>query len=244
MQIGGIGNQHNSSSHHVTECMHTHAVQKKGSVATGANGTNTTVTQSESILSAQPEASFSLSAWLDKTRTGLKNLWGKIWGSSEGMLSTGNGNMSQGTTESAMAEVTEDMPEAEEMLGTAQIAAVAAAIAHPQASENPPDFVAVENFEKQRETVGQRARVKFKEVASQLMGQLPGRFAGFFAGSSFQTKQEQPRQELRRQGKARENGVDFENMPENDSHLMDSYDSTGNYRKLGEEVQSNISVRK
>ncbi len=136
------------------------------------------------------------------------------------------------------------MPETEDMIGTAQIAAASTAIVQPRATQDIPYFVTAENIDKQRETLWQRAKVRFKEVASQLMGQLPGRFAGFFAGSSFQTKQEQSREEMHRRSKARSEGAEFDSMAENDSHLMDSYDSSGNYRKLGEGVAGNISVRK
>lgn len=257
MQVGGIGHNHDSSSHQVTNCMHTHATKKEGSVGSAASGTPNTTAQQVAV-STQPEGQFSLSAWLDKTWGSAKKLWGNIWGGNEVAVDAQAGTQSgeaqvlaqmneNNLADSVGANVSDQhrqQPEMADTLSTPQIAAAATALHQTQNVQNNPYFSAIEDTGRQQETVWQRVKVKFKDVAGKLMGHLPGRFTSFFAQSSFQTKQEQSKEDLRRRSKYREDEVEIDCMLADDSHLQDSYNKKGEYSKLAGDVQSNISVRK
>ena len=256
MQVGGIGHNHDSSSHQVTNCMHTHAAKREGAAASPSTGMqNVTVQQA---TTTQPEGQFSLSAWLDKTWGGAKKLWGSIWGgnvvATDGQVGTQSGEAqvlaqvgdrnvsdSMGTN---VATRQEQQPDLTQNVSTPQIAAAATAVQQSPSVQNNPYFSAVGDVGRQEETVWQRVKVRFKDVAGKLMGHLPGRFTSFFAQSSFQTKQERPKEDLRRRSKYRKDEVEIDCMLSDVSHLQDSYNKKGEYSKLAGEVQSNISVRK
>lgn len=256
MQISGIGHNHDSSSHQVTNCMHTHATKKEGAAGSLASVSQSTTAQQ--AVTTQPEGQFSLSAWLDKAWGGTKKLLGSIWSGNEvatdGQAGTQSGeaqvlaqiseNSLADSVGANVAEQNRHQPQVADTLSTPQIAAAATAVSQPQTLQSNPYFSAIEDTGRQQETMWQRVKVKFKDVAGKLMGHLPGRFTSFFAQSSFQTKQERPKEDLRRRSKFREDDVEIDCMLADVSHLQDSYNKKGEYSKLAGDVQSNISVRK
>jgi len=93
MQIGGIGNEHNSGHHNVTNCLHEHSVGKKDSGAF-RSGALDSITLSSQNVTPQQEGQLSLSAWLDKTLHSGKDLLQRIWGSDPTAVTSGTGGQS------------------------------------------------------------------------------------------------------------------------------------------------------
>ncbi len=83
MQLGGIGSNHGTGSHQVTNCMHQHTPMQK----TGSTGAMTSEVSAQAAqLQAkqqQQTAQFSLSAWVQKLLGSGKNFFGGIWGTNQ-----------------------------------------------------------------------------------------------------------------------------------------------------------------
>lgn len=250
MQINGIGSEHNSHSHTVTNCLHEHTgSDKESGIMRSAAMDAVTLTNQDTIV--QQDAQFSLSAWLNDTLKSGKSLLHRIWGSED----TANTTLAKGHSveEQVLAQLGEDGAmagigvdangqssygkqgqQADHMLQTAQIATAATVINPIQNNtvQHNPYFSAVEDTGRHQETLWQKVRVKFKDIASQLSGHLPGKFAGFQSKSSLQTKQEQTKEDLRKRSKFREDEVEIDCVLTDDSYLLDSYDKKGEYTKL------------
>ena len=235
MQLGGIG--HDSDSHHVTNCMHSHSHYDKTGAAGGAGTQAGMSPQAFNAQERQADAQFSLSSWLEKTLVSGRKLWRGIWGSggTEGVGGPG----SQSGAEQTMAQIHDvnaaegpSSPLGQDSLHTPQIAAAATALTQQQELHNNPWFLAVDRVAEQQGNLWQRMKVGFKNVAGQLAGHLPGKFLGAQAKGSFQTKQERPKEDLRKKSTFRKDEVEIECMLTDDSYLLDSYDKNGEYSRL------------
>ncbi len=244
MQLGGVGVEHSASMHQVTECMHNHAHGMKagsGSVST-ASGAAAQAQQTEALQ----EMPFSLSAWLEKTLGRGKRVLGNIWGSnavsasgeeggksdtSQVMAQISGGSIADGVGANVTGEESRRQ-DASLMMHTPQIAAAATAIKDPQTMRDNPYFTAVEDTAVVQETLWRKVKVKFKDIAGQLAGHLPGKFFNFQAKNSFQEKQEQPKEDLRKRSKYRRDEVEIDCVLTDDSYLLDSYDRKGAYSRL------------
>ena len=243
MQLGGIGNKHNATMHQVTHCIHDHShAPNSGASAGAAAQSNLQTLQPQTDQNIQ----FSLSSWLDKTLGSGKRLLKNIWGDHQNTNSSEtNGNS---LNPQIMAQIYADnsqdkqgnnssgrnhqQPELSPPLHTPQIAAAATAIAAPEAQHQGSYYAAAEEIGMGRETIWQKVRVKFKDIASQLTGHLPGNVFNFQAKSSFQAKQEQPKEDLRKEPKLQRDHVDINSHLTEDNYLLDSYDRNGAYSKL------------
>jgi len=238
MQLGGIGIEHSADMHQITRCAHDHAHSAKAGAAASASSVSGQILQAET----QTEAQFSLSAWLEKTLGSGKRMLGSIWGSSETGIPGENAGpqgmvqgLSQETGGSAGADAAgqgSHQPDSSRVLHAPQIAAAASAVPDPQTLHRDPYFSAVEDTGRQQETLWQKMRVKFNEVTGQLSGHLQRKFFSFQAKSSFEEKQERPRENLRRQNRRRRDTVELGSARMDDNYLLDSYDRKGGYSRL------------
>ena len=243
MQLGGIGNEHNSSAHQVTNCIHDHShAPKYGDAASTAAHSSTQNLQSESGQNIP----FSLSSWLDKTLGNGKRLLQNIWGENSNSNSgEANGNS---LNPQIMAQIYADnlqnnsgdrssgqnrqQPDISNPLHTPQIAAAATAITSLEPHHQSSYYATTEEIGMGRESIWQKIRVKFKDIASQLTGHLPGNVFNFQAKNSFQASQEQPKENLHKQNKMQRDQVDINSHLIEDNYLLDSYDRKGAYSKL------------
>lgn len=245
MQLNGIGSSHGAEAHHVTNCMHEHAQSpKSGGAGAAAQGMSSQAFQAET---RQAEAQLSLSAWLQRALNKGKRFWGSVWGSGE---PTSLGEIALKAAEEQLAAQADLNRETEagsarqsasrqdvgqilpQGLHTPQIAAAATAVVQPHNLQNNPYFAAVEKMEDSQGNLWQRMRVKFRNAAGQLAGHLPGKFFSAQTKSSFQAKQEQPKEDLRKKSKFRKDEVEIDCVLTDDSYLLDSYDRKGEYSKL------------
>lgn len=207
MQINGLGNgtgQHLHNMHQVTDCKHGQSVSKKGSSAASTSSKDTV--QKYDNQSTQSEGGFSLSFYWKKILAAGQKLFISIWGEAKDSSADLDG----------LAETSEEAASAAELAGTAL---------SKQDLHNNPYFSAIEDTGKQKQTVWEKVRVRFQS----LTGQLAGRFAG---RNSFQTKQQKPKQDLRKHSRYRQDDLEIDCILTDDSYLLDSYDRKGEYSRL------------
>lgn len=214
MQINGIGSNNHSDMHHVTNCIHNHKHRLEGKVG-GAGGANVTATPSVPTSEQQSQTTFDISAWLQNTLSGVRGLFGKIWGSD-----TMQQNLQQDLQQLSDAKT----------LHTSQIEAASAAVQPPQNFNNNPYFAAIQENETPQQNIWQKIKVRFQNIA----GFLAKRFS-FAGGGAFQTKQERPKEDLRRHSRYRKDEVEIDCIVTDESYLMDSYNKKGEYSKLSTE---------
>ena len=260
MQVNGIGNEHNSSHHNVTNCLHEHSVGKKDSGAFRSSGIDS-LTLSGQNSTSQQEGQLSLSAWLDKTLHSGKDLLQRIWGSDPTAVTNGTGG--QSLEAQVMAAFNDDGMAAgvgrdangqtnygaysvptHQSLHTSQIAA-ATTMVQPETArmihQNPYFVTAADD---RPPKIWQKMKVKMKDVTGRLSGRLPGRLAGFWAKGAFQTKQEHPKEDLRKKSKYHQDKLEIDCVLTDDSYLQDSYNRKGEYSRLAGDMRGNMSTRK
>ena len=227
MQIGGLGSGHDASDHYVTNCIHDHDSTKKllGGNAAKASAPESTPA-SLSTLSQDPQ--FSLSEWLRNMLGGGRSLLRNIWGSSPVESDSAQTAGKQISSPQVMAQIGDP--------STASTAANASVTVQPQIQfksvHNNPYFSAVEDTGDQKQTLWQKMRVRFHNVSGHLNGKLPQKFFGFQAKNSFHTKQEKPKEDMRKHSRYREDTLEIDCFLTDDSYLMDSYDRKGEYSTL------------
>lgn len=235
MQLNGIGSGHGTESHHVTNCIHSHGTREK----TGGAGASGALQDASAGLKTEirQQEQFSLTDWLQRTVTGGKRLWRNIWGSTEaGQSQTGEketGDRRAFETASGLQQGTGNRSgsSASTVSAVPTAAAEAAASAHAQDLQHNPYFSLQEKAGETQGNVWQKIRVKLKEGAGQLTGHLPG-FLNLRNGNSFQTKKEQPREDLRKKSRFKRDQVEIDCVLTDDSYLLDSYDRKGEYSRL------------
>lgn len=236
MQLNEIGSGHGSSAHHVTNCMHDHAhMDKVGKI--GAAASSGMSAQALMAAESQADAQFSLAAWLDKTLNSGRRLWGSIWGNGDAVGTVDAGGTANAGREAGAEQIAAILPQddsgsGQQTLHAPQIAAAVSAVMQPQDIHNNPYFSAVERLDDQQGNLWRRVKVKFNNMAGQLTGHLPEKFFSAQARNSFQTKQERPKEDLRKHSKFRRDELVIDCVLTDDSYLLDSYDRRGEYSKL------------
>lgn len=244
MQMNGIGSNH-SNMHHVTNCIHDHKHSLEGKVGGAAANTSAT-SQQVTATSEQSGQAFSLSGWLQNTLSGARSLLGNIWGSKEdavqgevavqageetmadiaaqnvSAITTGSASIQSGLQQSLHREQAQT-----NTLHASQIEAASATVQPAQNFNNNPYFAAIQEDAAPRQTMWQKLKVRFQNIS----GFLAKRFS-FSNSSSFQTKQERPKEDLSRHSRYREDEVEIDCILTDDSYLMDSYNKKGEYSKL------------
>ncbi len=234
MQIGGINSGLNShgSSHHVTNCLHDHDVAKKapGGLKISASSSASTV----QTVSEPTAEFFPLADVLRKMLSTGRNLWGYIWGT--------NASASQGEAAAARGDVAADHEQVMAQVGAADfaerhsphVAAASSAVQVPQMMvQNNPYFTAVSHTGADKEHILNRLRIRFRDVTGQMLKRFGGKLTGnLFGKSSFKNHRKQPKEDLRKHSRYREDGLELDCVLTDDSYLMDSYDRRGEYTQL------------
>lgn len=246
MQLNGIGSEHSADLHHVTACLHDHSATspKVGGAAMQSSSMGTQILQTGEL---EQEGQFSLSAWLEKTMGSGKRLLGRIWngnetaaagvpgdkqGEAQVMAQIGDDSISASISANVSGQTTNSQTDPTRTIHTPQIAAAATAAVQPQSIQDNPYFSTVQSSGDRQETIWQRVRVKFKDIAGRLAGHLPGKFFGAQAGNLFHAKQEKPKEDLRKHSRFRKDELEIDCILTDDSYLLDSYDRKGEYSKL------------
>lgn len=229
MQINGLGNGtgHNHNMHQVTGCMHDESVLKKGSAAAASGSQN--AKQGNLSQYTQQESGFSLSSWWKKLLAGGQKLFVSIWGEAPATKTV------ESTKDEGLQDVDQVMASLGESetgqsdMGTPASSTGAEAIAGTAHSKpdlhNNPYFSAIEDTGKQKQNAWEKVRVRFYSMT----GHLAGRFSG---RNSFQTKQQKPKEDLRKHSRYRQDDLEIDCILTDDSYLLDSYDRKGEYSKL------------
>lgn len=210
MQIGGIGSEHNTHMHNVTNCMHESPAVNKPKTG-GMSAAQTAAQQPQQQGAQNGNNVFSWSDFFDRFFGSTKKLFGRIWG--------GSGEKDGGTAEEAADE---------------QNMASLAATAMPAGERddrinNNPFFTPVTVSPEQPRGIIRRVRYKVQRAA----GQLSKRFSFLGSGNnSLDAKKREKKEDLRRRSRYREDDVEIECMLTDDSYLLDSYDRKGEYSKL------------
>lgn len=229
MQVNGVGNGagHHHSMHQVTECNHEISAPKKGN--TGAASASRNTLQSNVNQSMQEQGGFSLASWWKKLLAGGQKLFISIWGESPASKAVESSKDEGLQDEDQVMASLGDPETGQSDLGTPMNSAGAEAIAatglRQQDLHNNPYFSAIEDTGKEKQTMWEKVRVRFQSVA----GQLTGRFSN---KNSFQTKQQKPKEDLRKHSRYRQDDLEIDCILTDDSYLLDSYDSKGAYSKL------------
>ena len=230
MQFNGIGREHDAQMHHVTTCMHDHSHFKN---EVGGAGLKHGVFEAAPSEQAVPEGQFSLSSWLERTFGSGKRILRGFWNGSD-TASTEDGENGAATagilTGSQGEEKGQDRAGHSAMtspaLHNAQIAAASLTV------PDNPYFSPVENSGRARETLWQKLKVRCRNVTGQMARHLPGKFFNTQTRGSFQSRQEPPKEDLRRHSKYREDTLEIDCVLTDDSYLLDSYDRKGAYSRL------------
>lgn len=238
MQVGGIGNSgldsHSSASHHVTPGLH----HDQDSVEKGGAMRALSVRSGETKAAETSQQQLSLMDMLKKTIDSGKILLGRLWGTqSGGDVPIGTREVSDGVR--AQEAGTDPVVTLHENANhTSHVAAASGAVQPLQTQlGNNPYFTTHSDPGKVRENVFQKIRVKFRDAAGQLTkrfgGRLGGRLAGRFSGrSALSSRQQAPREDLRRRSRYKEDELEFDCVLTDDSYLLDSYDRKGEYSRL------------
>lgn len=240
MQLNGIGVEHNASMHQVTKCSHDHTTSHKEGASAAAQGAGREMQILQ--MPMQQEGQLSLTSWLEKTLAGGKRALQGIWGTNESGVPGDTGDKAGNTqvmppaadnrVEADVSGADHRQQEFTQGLHTPQVAAAGTAVTDPGTIQNTAYYSAVEDIGRKQETLWEKVKVKFKNIAGQLAGNLPNKLFHFQTKNSFQTRQEPPREELRKQNKIRKDKVELNCAQVEESYLLDSYDRKGAYSKL------------
>ena len=240
MQLNGIGSSHHSDMHQVTNCLHNHNVTKRESSAAMSSASQMV---NQQTLEQSLENNLSFSDWVKNMLGRTKSLWGKIWGTTEEGLVPGENPNSSGLQDvvtpmsvDAQANIlsqgyTAPQDNPAYMQQPAQVARAATAVPPPQIISNNPYFSAIEDTGTQQQTLWQRIKVKFENIT----GYLTKHFS-FSNRNSFQAKQENAKEDLSKKSRYRKGDMEINCVLTDESYLMDSYNSKGEYSKLAGEM--------
>lgn len=227
MQIGGLGSSHNSSDHHVTNCIHDHhEVREK----TGMTAMKTSAAMEASAAKAelQQESLLSLSTWLRNMLGSGKGFLLNFWDGGQGSADSAAGEQTAvSSAEGSRAAASQ----AAVQTGDPDTAAAAVTVQQP-ALHNSSHLSAAEGTEPPRRTFLQKISERLPHVSGRLNGRRSRKDFGFQTKNSFQARQERSREDLRKHSRYRKDTVEINCARTEESYLMDSYDRRGEYSRL------------
>lgn len=225
MQLGGIGNDHSVGMHHVTSCLHDHEHSLEGKLKMPSSSGS--ASQQAMQADRDQNAQLSLSDWIQKLLRSTGNRILGLWRGND-TATTGQAGEKTGASQT-MAQIYN--------ANDTSVTNDAIQVKQTQLLQQNPYFAAVaaEDPRPVQPSLGQRIKMKCKEVASQLADHLPGRFVGNFSfekNGSFHTKKEGTKENMRRRSKYREDILEIDCVLTDESYLLDSYDRKGEYTQL------------
>ncbi len=225
MRINTTGNNfdNHDNAHKITHGIHDHH-----STSTKIDETSSAASNPSSPEQIKSEVTGEgLGLWRTFT-TGVKSLWGHIWGNSTGGVNQVGADSGEAVgTEQIMAQV--GVPDEAENHGPA-IAAAANVAQSSMARENPY-FTALSDKDGAKGSFMQKVRIRFRELTNH--GRFGGRMAGEYSGrGTLDSKQQKSKEDLRKHSRYREEGLEMDCVLTDDSYLMDSYDRKGGYSTL------------
>lgn len=203
-------------------------------------------TRVQQVSQNQSEGQLSLSAWLEKNLSKGKGLLRNIWGSSQVpqmgepgdksgqaqmMAQIGDSRESdaQGRTVSGQESL---QPDASRTLSPSHVARAAAAAPQPRLQEDSQAAVAAQAAGGREDSLWRKIKVRFQDMAGQLTGHRHRREARTQTRSSFQMRQERPREQPARAKKPKRDAVEIDSYRIEESYLLDSYDRKGEYSRI------------
>lgn len=234
MQINSVGGAQDHASRQVAQRSHgTMPVHKEGMVSPAA--ADLSETAQKTVQESVKNTGFSLSALIKKALSGSRQLLANIWGESAESREDAGVLQSQDKTQTKTlisdSQVSdrqdgqnESAPGPECPISPNVQAAAASAVIQ-QKVDTAPYFAAVEDTGAKERTMWEKVKVKFQSVAGQLTRQFSGE-------NTFQAKQEEHKEDLRRHSRYQGEDVQMECVLTDDSYLLDSYDKKGGYSRL------------
>lgn len=228
MQLGGIGDNHGASMHQVTNCLRDHERSLEGRMKI-PSGPGSAAGQNM-LAKQKQDAQLSLSDWIQKL---FRSTGQRLLGFWKGNDTPAAGQTGEKTgTSQTMAQVYSTNSQSDAVVTNDFSPSKQALLL-----QNNPYFAAVEAEESKPIplSLGQRIKLKCKEVASQLADHLPGRFSGRFSfekKGSFHSRKEATKEDLRKRSKYREDTLELNCVLTDESYLLDSYDRKGEYTQL------------
>lgn len=225
MQLGGIGDNHSVSMHHVTGCLHDHEHSLEGKLKMSSS--SGAASQQAMQANQDQNAQLSLSDWIQKLLRSTGNRLLGLWRGND-IAATGQAGDKTGASQT-MAQIHNENDN--NVINNANPAR------QTQLMQQNPYFTAVAAEEPKpvQPSLGQRIKAKCREVAGQLADHLPGRFVGNFSfekNGSFHARKEGTKGNLRRRSKYRKDTLEIDCVLTDESYLLDSYDRKGEYTQL------------
>ena len=222
MQVGGVGNGHDTYSHQVTSCLHEHGANAD----TGSMGARTGAEQAAQTTTEvlQDNSAGNLLSWVQNIGNSGKQLLQKIWGDSK-EANDAVTSQKDGSGDHIAGQETLVTGNTVGVKATLNKAAVETAATHTY-------FQPIETRDTVPATPLQKVRYQVQKVARKLMDRLPGRFLGSRSGDFLQTKQQHTKEDLRKRSQYKEDDQEIECILTDESYLTDSYNRKGEYSHL------------
>lgn len=222
MQVGGVGNGHDTYSHQVTSCLHEHGANADtGSMGARAGAKQAAQTTTEVL---QDNSAGNLLSWVQNIGNSGKQLLQKIWGDSK-EANDAVTSQKDGSGDHIAGQETLVTGNTVGVKATLNKAAVETAATHTY-------FQPIETRDTVPTTPLQKVRYQIQKVARKLMDRLPGRFLGSHTGDFLQTKQQHTKEDLRKRSQYKEDDQEIECILTDESYLTDSYNRKGEYSHL------------
>lgn len=222
MQVGGVGNGHDTYSHQVTSCLHEHGANADtGSMGARAGAEQAAQTTTEVL---QDNSAGNLLSWVQNIGNSGKQLLQKIWGDSK-EANDAVASQKDGSGDHIAGQETLVTGNTVGVKATLNKAAVETAATHTY-------FQPIETRDTVPTTPLQKVRYQIQKVARKLMDRLPGRFLGSHTGDFLQTKQQHTKEDLRKRSQYKEDDQEIECILTDESYLTDSYNRKGEYSHL------------
>lgn len=242
MQFYEIGRDgHSAQDHHITSCIHDHSHSK---LEGGTSKASSASAKAQQVSQDQGEGQFSLSAWLEKNLSKGKGLLRSIWGSSQvsqagepgdksgqAQMMAQIGDSRESDAQGRMMSGQESLPPSVSRTQPVSHVAQAAVAVQPRVQEDS-QAAGAQAAGGQEDNLWRKIKVRFQDMAGQLTGHRRQREARAQARSSFQMRQDRPREQPARAKKPGRDALEIDSCLMEESYLLDSYDRKGEYSRI------------
>jgi hypothetical protein len=207
--------------HNVSNCVHESPVitEKTGGIQMQKTQ-NETDTVQLSTVTENSETYVSGQSWISRLSNNIKKIWGVIWGESTATERLSKDTEKNTSDKSADAVYSVNAQKDISVTGQNDKQHQAAAAA------GSPYFQPIDNTVKPA-NLTQLIKSKIQGVS----GYLAKHFS-FSGKNAFDTGQKQPKDDMRRRSRYRDDNIEIDCTLTDDSYLLDSYDRKGGYSQL------------